>query len=408
MAAALSYLVRNAVSVAESTIRAELHLTLTQSAMFMAAFYWSYALLQVPSGWLAQQLGTRVTLALFAIAWSLASILIGAAPELSLLIVAQLLMGSAQAGVFPAACNSVAKWMPIARRSTSCAIMASGMQVGAILSSYITGPLLGPIGWRGLFLVYAIPGLLWAVWFWFSFRDTPQEDSRVSQSELEAITLGADPTHHIARKSDQQVDGSKLALEPTPWIALASSVTLWCLCGQQMARAAGYMFFASWFPTFMQQTRGVSINQSGYLQAFVFMGTLLGSLCGGVLTDWIFRRSGNLRLSRSLVGGASLGACGLLILGSWFVENVTLGVLLMAAGSVCAAFAGPCAFSATIDVGGKHVPQVFGVMNMAGNIAAAFVSDFGRHALSMDGQLESRAAVVCGAIRYRRRVLVGD
>ncbi len=107
------------------------------------------------------------------------------------------------------------------------------------------------------------------------------------------------------------------------------------------------------------------------LQGVVFGGTLIGSLWGGWVTDWVFKHTTNLRLSRSMVGSAALGSCGLLILASWFVRDVNLAVLLMAAGSVCAALAGPCAFSATIDVGGQHVPQVFGTMNMAGNIAAA-------------------------------------
>ena len=131
------------------------------------------------------------------------------------------------------------------------------------------------------------------------------------------------------------------------------------------------MFFASWFPTFLQKTRDVSVSESGSLQALVFTGTLVGSLCGGMVTDAIWRISGSLRLSRSGVGSLALGSCGMLILAAWFVDSVGMAVLLMTLGSVCAAIAGPCAFAAAIDIGGRHVPQVFGVMNMAGNLAAA-------------------------------------
>ncbi len=74
-----------------------------------------------------------------------------------LLVVAQLIMGIAQAGVFPAACSAIAQWMPVARRSISCAILASGMQVGAILASVLTGPILNSYGWRSLFGIYAVP-----------------------------------------------------------------------------------------------------------------------------------------------------------------------------------------------------------------------------------------------------------
>jgi ACS family glucarate transporter-like MFS transporter/ACS family D-galactonate transporter-like MFS transporter len=61
----------------------------------------------------------------------------------------------------------------------------------------------------------------------------------------------------------------------------------------------------------------------------------------------------------------------MLILAAWFVESTFLAVALLAAGSLLAAMAGPCASTATIDIGGDHVPQVYGIMNMSGNFAAA-------------------------------------
>ena len=121
----MSYLCRNAIGVAESTIRKDLNLTLEQSGWFMGAFFWTYAFFQVPSGWFAQRLGTRVALSLFALGWSLATIGIAVAPGFWLLIAAQLIMGIAQAGIFPAACHSIGEWMPLARRSLACGILTA-------------------------------------------------------------------------------------------------------------------------------------------------------------------------------------------------------------------------------------------------------------------------------------------
>jgi ACS family glucarate transporter-like MFS transporter/ACS family D-galactonate transporter-like MFS transporter len=103
----------------------------------------------------------------------------------------------------------------------------------------------------------------------------------------------------------------------------------------------------------------------------VFAGTLIGGLMGGALTDWIWQRTKSLRISRSGVGSTFLLGCALLILAAWFVQHVALAVAMLTFGSLLAALAGPCAFCATIDVGGRHVPQVFGMMNMMGNFAAA-------------------------------------
>jgi ACS family glucarate transporter-like MFS transporter/ACS family D-galactonate transporter-like MFS transporter len=362
LAAALAYLCRNTVGVAESTIRDDLGLTLRQSGWFMGAFFWTYAIFQVPGGWIAHRWGTRLALAVFALGWGIASILLGLAPAFWLLLVAQLIMGTAQAGVFPASCNSISHWMPLARRSLSCGILATGMQVGAIVSSWLAAILLVTMGWRWVFILFAIPSLLWAIGFLLRFRNDPERDPAVNEAELELIRPG---------KAEEAVSTEMESHEATPWVTIVSNPVLWLLCGQQICRAAGYMFYASWFPTFLQETRDISVSNSGFLQALVFGATLAGSLCGGLLVDWIWKRSGSLRLSRGGVGALFLGLCGALILGAFLVHRVEFAVALLTAGAFCAAVAGPCAFSSTIDIGGRHIPQVFGIMNMSGNFAAA-------------------------------------
>ncbi len=362
LAASLSYLCRNSVGVAESTIRADLGLTLEQSGWFMGAFFWTYAVFQVPSGWFVERQGTRIALSIFAIGWSVAMICIGIAPGFWLLIAAQLTMGVAQAGIFPASCNSIGHWMPIARRSLSCGILAAGMQVGAISASGLTGELMIPLGWRWVFVIFALPSILWTIGFYFWFRDRPSQILVVNASELALI--GSRTESDVRPKKDENLESSTIQT------IMFSPVMLW-LCGQQVCRAAGYMFFASWFPTFLQETRGISVKGSGYLQGLVLAGTLMGSIFGGMVTDWIWQRTRSLRMSRSGVGAASLGCCSLLILGAWFVEDAYLAIVMLTLGSFFAALAGPCAFATTIDIAGPRVPQVFGLMNMCGNFAAA-------------------------------------
>ena len=360
LAAAIAYLTRNAVSVAESTIRDDLGLTIRQSGWFMAAFFWSYAALQVPCGSVAQRKGTRLAMVTFASGCSLAAVGIGLAPGLWLLVAAQLLMGAAQAGLFPASAFAISHWTPLARRSLACGALAVGMQVGAIVASMTTGVLMEAMHWRWVFALFSLPGFLWAAGFFLRFRNHPADDAKVNAAELAIIRAG--------RASEDAASDTTTA---TPWRLIVRSQTLWFLCGQQICRAAGYMFFASWFPTFLQETRDVSVTDSGYLQALVFAGTLAGSLFGGLLTDWIWRQTGDLRISRSGVGAAFLFGCAVLILCAWFVESTFLAVLLLSVGSLLAAMAGPCALAATIDIGGDHVPQVYGIMNMTGNFAAA-------------------------------------
>ncbi|MCB1235674.1 MAG: MFS transporter, partial [Verrucomicrobiae bacterium] len=273
-AAVLAYLCRSAIGVAESTIRGEFQLSESQSGWFMGAFFWTYAVFQVPGGWLAHRRGTRVAMALFVLMGSAATLALGIAPAFWLLIAAQFFMGIAQAGLFPASCLSISHWIPLARRTFACGILTTGMQVGAIAAALLTGILIGQIGWRWVFVCFALPGFIWVLRFWWRFRDDPRADPSVNAAELALIE--SDRDEPVSTSTDE-------AGEPTPWLAMARNPAVWFLCGQQVCRAAGYMFFASWFPTFLQETRGISVKDSGYLQALVFSGTLAGCLLGGWL-----------------------------------------------------------------------------------------------------------------------------
>jgi MFS transporter, ACS family, D-galactonate transporter len=359
---ALAYLCRSPLGVAESTIRDELGLTLKQSGWLQGAFFWTYAILQVPSGWFAKRYGTRISLSLFAIGWSIATFGIGIASAFWLLIGASLLMGAAQAGVVPASYNSIGHWMPISQRTLGCGVLTAGMQIGAIVASGLIAVLMVQIGWRWAIISFALPGLLWAIGFFCWFRDQPSQVCTVNSIELALIRSGRETA-----ESKTEIN----AIGTTGLLSLVRSPIMWCLCGQQVCRAAGGGFFAIWLPTYLQMTHGLSPEVSGYLQCLILAAILPANIFGGMLTDRIWRQTSDLRLSRSGVGAFFLAACALAIFGARFVTSSTLAVGLLALGGFFATLAGPCAFAVAIDLGGSRVPQVVAIMNMSGNFSAA-------------------------------------
>ena len=96
-----------------------------------------------------------------------------------------------------------------------------------------------------MFVWYAVPGVLWAVWFAVWYRNRPSEHSSVNEAERELI--GQD------ERNGTNQPGA------VPWRLLITSPAMWFLCAQQFCRAAGYIFFASWFATYLQEARGVTI-----------------------------------------------------------------------------------------------------------------------------------------------------
>ncbi|MAG92719.1 MAG: MFS transporter [Planctomycetaceae bacterium] len=370
LAAAIAYISRNSIAVPVELIEEDLGLDERKMGWVMGAFFWSYAFAQIPAGWLGQYWGTRRALSLYAVLWSFASALSGWASGLWSLIAARLLFGIAQAGIFPSSANTIAKWLPNSERGTSSGALGAFMSIGGAISLALTGLLLsgidwGPlhvpgVSWRGVFFILAAPGVLWAVWFYFWFRDTPQEHSSVTLEELAAINVDA-PVESSPTESR----------EPTPWGIILSSPTMWMICGQQAARAAGYIFFVTWFPTYLKEVHGVQMEKAGLLGSVPLFGTVAGALLGGFLVDAIWKRTGSRRLSRQGVAITAMLLSAVFTMLAWFAHALEPAMALIAAGTFAAGLAGSCGYTVTIDKGGNHIGPIFGMMNMAGNLAAA-------------------------------------
>jgi MFS family permease len=361
LAATIAYIPRNCIGVAEGDIERDLRLSPEEMGWVMSAFFITYAVFQIPSGWLGHVWGARRTLALFAAAWSVASALVGLAMGMPLLLLTRLTMGGAQAGLFPGSTAAVARWFPARRWGLANGLLGSFMQIGAAVAVLLTGLLLEPLGWRWLFVLYAVPGLVWAAWFVVWFRDRPEDHPAVNAAELALL----EPQSALA---DKQASGHP---EPTPWEALFSSPAMMCICGQQFFRAAGYMFYTSWFTTFLMKTRDVNVAEAGVLTSLPIWAYVVGSALGGAVSDWVLTRTGSRRLSRQGLSVASLLGCALLILVAYLIHDAWPAVLVITAGSLCSAFAGAPAYTITIDMGGRHVAPVFATMNMSGNVGAA-------------------------------------
>jgi MFS family permease len=387
VAAALSYVARNAIAVAESTVRADLGLTKEQSGWLMSAFFFSYALCQIPGAQVGKQLGSRRALPLFAAVWSVATAVSAFAGGLASFVAARIVQGVAQAGLFPVCTVTVAKWFPKTGRAFATGALGSCMSVGGALCAWLTGVLLellephvGPgWNWRLTVLLFGVPGLLWAAWWWQWFCDEPREHRAVNAAELELIEgtsarAGDLPSPSVApvasRPSGDCKSPAPSPAPPTPWLALFSSPALWWICAQQACRAAGYVFFTSWFATYLQETRGVGIAKSGFLNMVPLLAIVLGSFAGGALSDWLLARTGSRNLARRWMSITFLSICAGLIFAALAIEDALTAVLVISAGTFSFALASPCSYTIPIDMGGDQVGTIHATMNMTGNLGA--------------------------------------
>ncbi|MFT5323640.1 MAG: ACS family glucarate transporter-like MFS transporter [Planctomycetaceae bacterium] len=138
----LLYLDRFCVSFAVDYIRQDLGMSQGQVKWFLSAFFWSYALAQVPSGWLSDRYGARIMLVIYILTWSFFTGLIGAANSFAMLIVSRLGLGLGQAGAYPTAASIVGRWMPVTARGSASAIVANGGRIGGALAPVLTAYLI--------------------------------------------------------------------------------------------------------------------------------------------------------------------------------------------------------------------------------------------------------------------------
>ncbi len=138
----LLYLDRFCISFAEVFIKEDLRLTDTQVGWMLSAFFWTYALGQVPCGWLADRFGARVMLTMYILLWSLFTGLTGAAGVFSALLAMRFGFGLGQAGAYPTSANLVSKWIPFSGRGSASSIIAFGGRMGGALAPLLTALLI--------------------------------------------------------------------------------------------------------------------------------------------------------------------------------------------------------------------------------------------------------------------------
>ncbi|MEX2118840.1 MAG: MFS transporter [Pirellulales bacterium] len=360
-AAVIAYVHRNVLSVMEDEVRYDLGLTKNDMGLVFSALFLGYALFQIPSGWAGDRWGARRPLVLFAAAWSLATAMLAMAGGYSTLLAVWCACGVAQAGLFPCAARSITQWLPATGRAFASGALGGAMSVGAAASVFLAGLLLeAGFDWRVIVTGFALMGWIWAWGFLRWYRERPEMHPGVNHAELALIGTGESAISEAAGPHS-----------PTPWGAIVSTPALWFICGQQFFRAAGYVFYVTWFPTYLKETRGVSTGLAGALASLPLLAIVVGSPLAGALSDWLLARTGSRRISRQWFAVASMLACAALIVPANWIANPLLAVSLIAASSFCAAFGGPVSYTVTMDLGGRHVATVFGMMNMSGNFGAA-------------------------------------
>ena len=365
LAAALAYVHRGCLSVVESTAREDLGLSTGQMGWALGVFFWAYALFQIPTGLLVDAWGPRRALFLFGllgavtVAMAAGTLWVDAATGFALLLASRVLMGIAQAGLFPASTRAISVWIPLRRRAFAAGTLQACMALGGAVGAFITGQLLGVVSWPWVFVLYAVPGLAWSFWFFGWFRDRPEDHGGTNAAERDLLRADG-PTGRPGGD----------------WGRLLGDWSVILVCAQQFFRAASNVFWFTWCPTYLQIVCGLSPRAAGTWTSLPIIGVLIGSVAGGIIADRVLIRTGSRRASRSGVAiTATLLGVVCFAVTYWIPGNqMALVVAALTLAAVVVSCGNACGYSAAMDLGGRNLATVFGAMNMFGNFGAALFS----------------------------------
>lgn len=361
LAAFLMYLDRICMSeiVKTATFRAEFPLTDDQLSWVLGAFFWAYAIGQVPAGWLSDRFGIRPLMTVFIVLWSTFTALTGFATGLWTLLLTRMGCGLAEAGAYPASSSLLRKWAAWGNRGVASSIVSLGGRLGGAAAPLLTMVVIAKTGnWRWAGWIYGAAGIVFAWAFWRIYRESPAQHPHCNDEERALLAEGRPP------EADAAVSYR------FPWGAMLRSTNLWFMCGMQFWTNVGWAFLATWMPKYLKQTLQLSDEASGTLSTVSLVIGLGGMMSGGFFADacvrWLGLKHGRMI---PLAGTRFLAALMFLLA----IQTTNPWILVPALGLV--AFftdAGlPAVWATMQDLGGRYTAPIFGWANMWGNIGAA-------------------------------------
>ena len=285
----VNYLDRTVISVAAPSMRAELGIDAALMGVVFSAFSWTYAAAQIPGGIVLDRIGVRLTYFLSVTIWSVFTLLQGFTTGLASLLGYRLGLGIAEAPAYP--CNSriLNTWFPQAERARATAVYCVGQYFGLAFLSPLLFWITATFGWRSLFIIAGVFGIVFGCVWWKFYRD-PADSPYINQGERDYIAAGGALS---AISTPVPFSWSNIGFLLRQRQVLGASIG-------QFASNSTLVFFLTWFPTYLATERQMGWIKVGFFAVMPFIAASVGVLVGGTLSDLLLKRTGSANIARKL------------------------------------------------------------------------------------------------------------
>jgi MFS family permease len=352
--AIIQYLDRVCISQAAPLMRQDMGLSIVQMSWALSAFTWAYALFEIPGGWLGDRIGPRKVLMRIVLWWSFFTAATGWVWNASSLVVTRALFGAGEAGCFPNLTRIFTTWLPKQQRERVQGTLWLAARWSGAFTPLMVAYLLDFISWRRAFEFFGAVGVVWAVAFYWWFRDDPRTHPSVNEAELALMP----------RPEETAVGGNP------PWSKILASRSVWLLCLQYACLSYGWYFYVTWLPTYLREARGTSVKFGALLAALPLLLGGIGCVVSAQIIPRIAKSTGII-MARRIVAVVGFVGASASIFGFIQISDPVRAMLLLGLAGFFNDFVMPAAWAGCMDIGGRYSGTVSGTMNMVGNIGGA-------------------------------------
>lgn len=356
----INFVDRSAISFVIAPLKQEFHFTDTEFGMILSAFGLGYILLTALGGWLVDLWGARIVWPLAAIGWSVCVGLLGIATGFWSFIALRFFLGVTEGPHFPAMTRSISHWLSPMERARALSLGLVAIPLSSVVGAPLTAYLVADFGWRAMFFIISSSGILWAIVWYYCFRDNPEDCENVGIEERKLIQT---PSLMKNEQTKTLLDWRFILTHPA---LIANNIAYF---------AFGYMlFFATlWLPGYFLTQHGLNLKSVGWYLTIPWLVGALFLKAGGVISDYLYRKTGSGRLARShLIWSSQLLAAVFFVLLS-FTDSLGMSILFLSLALGFGLMPQPAFFSVNIDVAKDRAGSAQGItsscLSLAGVIA---------------------------------------
>lgn len=312
----INYLTRSTLAVAAPTVLKDLDITTQQYSWILSTFQVAI-MFQPVAGYVLDAVGLRVGYAMFAISWSIISMLHGLATSWQMLAGLRALLGFAEGSANPAGMKATAEWFPARERGLAGGVFNIGASTGSLIAPPLVAWAILTRNWQFAFVITGILGIVWAL-LWLVLYSPPETHPRLSESEREYILAGQE-TH-------LRGDGTRPSVRN-----IISQRNFWGIGIPRFLADPTWGTLTFWIPLYLTTVRHFELKQIALFAWLPFLAADFGSMFGGLIVLQLQKRGVSLLNARRTA--FTVGAVLMLGMGFvGFVDSPYVAIALLSLG----------------------------------------------------------------------------